>query len=93
MIISIIDYGAGNATNVKNALEKIGMANMDALISSRIPDWESADAVIFPGVGSFGAAMKNLGKNATALRAIIELGKTFLGICLGMQLLDRKSVV
>ncbi|MBU0590683.1 imidazole glycerol phosphate synthase subunit HisH [Candidatus Micrarchaeota archaeon] len=84
----IIDYGAGNATNVKSALLKIGVSSM---ISSDAATWTNADALIFPGVGSFGAAMKNLGNKSEILKDLITKGKPFLGICLGMQLLMDAS--
>lgn len=88
MRIRIIDYGAGNAVNVKNALEKIGA---EAQISADADEWKSADAIVFPGVGSFGAAVKNLGGRMQALAEILESGTPFLGICLGMQLLMDES--
>jgi glutamine amidotransferase len=89
MEIGIIDYGAGNAVNVKNALEKLGFS---AQISAESKNWEGADALIFPGVGSFGAAMGNLGERADSIREIIGgEGVPFLGICLGMQLLMEGS--
>ncbi len=89
MAIVIIDYGAGNAVNVQNALRKLGI---QPIISSSSAVWKKADALIFPGVGSFGAAMKNLGKNASELQQLIaETRLPFIGICLGMQLLLEES--
>jgi glutamine amidotransferase len=89
MEIGIIDYGAGNAVNVKNALSRIGV---EAEISASAEAWGKMDALIFPGVGSFGAAMENLGGGADAIREIIGgKGTPFLGICLGMQLLLGSS--
>lgn len=84
MEIAIVDYGAGNAVNVKNALEKLGAGGT---ISASPADWGKADGIIFPGVGSFGAAMENLGEKGEALAGAVESGTPFLGVCLGMQLI------
>lgn len=88
MKLSIIDYGAGNVANVRYALERIGTP---CQVSADPIDWTRSDALIFPGVGAFGAAMKQLGERAQALRDCIRQGKPFLGICLGMQLLMDSS--
>lgn len=88
MVITIIDYGAGNIANVKNAFENIGV---NANVSKSERDWKIADALILPGVGAFGAAINKLGRKASIIRMLIEQGRPFLGICLGMQLLLEKS--
>ncbi|MDO8553668.1 MAG: imidazole glycerol phosphate synthase subunit HisH [Candidatus Micrarchaeota archaeon] len=88
MKIVIIDYGAGNTANVKNAFEKLGAA---VTISSSEAVWKNADALVLPGVGVFGAAMKRLNGKCDAIVKLISDGKPFLGICLGMQLLLEKS--
>ena len=51
------------------------------------------DKVVFPGVGSFGDAMKELRRRSldTAITGAITEGKPFLGLCLGLQLLFEKS--
>lgn len=87
-MIAIIDYKAGNAVNVKNALQKIGA---ESTITDNPELWKQADGLIFPGVGSFRTAMKNLGLNVAVLKDLISRGKPFLGICLGMQLLLDSS--
>lgn len=85
MDIAIISYGAGNCTNVKNALGKIGV---NSRISESPDDWKKSDAMILPGVGSFGNAMNAIGRNALQLAELITVQRIpFLGICLGMQLL------
>ena len=50
------------------------------------------DTIIFPGNGSFNEAMKILNKNyVDKITNHISRGKIFLGICLGMQILFKKS--
>ncbi|PJC80135.1 imidazole glycerol phosphate synthase subunit HisH [Candidatus Roizmanbacteria bacterium CG_4_8_14_3_um_filter_36_12] len=89
-MIVIIDYGLGNLASVKNALDKLGV---DSVISNSIKQIEAGSALILPGVGSANQGMKNL-KRVKLDKAIVDqlnLDKSFLGICLGMQLLFSKS--
>ena len=53
----------------------------------------SAEKLIFPGVGSFGAAMENLHNRnfANALKEYIRADRPFLGICLGLHTLFDAS--
>jgi glutamine amidotransferase len=89
-MIAIIDYGMGNLKNVEKALNKLGK---EAKVTDKKEDVENAEMMILPGVGAFKAAMENL-KKLNLISAIIKniaLGKSFLGICLGMQLLFDMS--
>ena len=88
MKVTIINYGAGNVANVQNAFDKIGI---DTSISTSENEWKAVDALVLPGVGAFGAAMNKLEQKASTIRMLIEQGKPFLGICLGMQLLLENS--
>ena len=56
-MIAIIDYGAGNLQSVKKALDYLGEPN---LITAKSSEIEAADALVLPGVGSFGDAMQSL---------------------------------
>lgn len=88
--IAIVDYGMGNLFSVKRACEHFGM---HAAITSSFKDIESADAVILPGVGAFGDAMKNLEElNLVGLlQDTAAQNKPLVGICLGVQLLMEES--
>jgi glutamine amidotransferase len=89
-MIAIIDYDAGNIRSVEKALSYLG----EKTVVSRDPDiLKSVDKVILPGVGSFGQAMENLHRYelVPVIRDMIENGKPFLGICLGLQLLFESS--
>ena len=83
MTIAIVDYGAGNLTSVKKALDSLGQ---DAVITSDAEVVSRADKLIVPGVGHFAATSA---LNATGLREAIQRGiqreTPLLGICLGMQ--------
>lgn len=90
-MIVIIDYGMGNLGSIQNMLKKIGAK---AIISSKIADIEKADKLILPGVGAFDNGMTNLDKLGliSILNEIIFNKKIpLLGICLGMQLLTKRS--
>lgn len=89
-MIAILDYGLGNLTSVKNALDMIGVENT---ITSNASTIKKADALILPGVGAAQEGMKNLQTRnlIPLLKEEIKKGKPFLGICLGMQLLFTKS--
>lgn len=89
--VLIIDYKVGNHLSVANALKRLGYSFR---ISNKKEDIKEANALILPGVGAFGEAMKNL----QALDIIDDLSKEvldqkkpILGICLGMQLLAENS--
>ena len=85
-VISLIDFGAGNLHSVNKALKFVG-ANIEITNDETVI--EKSDAVIFPGVGAFGSVMKSVRENN--LESIIKKsalsGKSFLGICVGMQVL------
>jgi len=54
---------------------------------------EKAGAVVLPGVGNFGDGMRRLDEMELAepVKKLVENGKPFMGICLGMQLLMETS--
>jgi glutamine amidotransferase len=88
--VAIVDYGLGNLYSVKQACAFVGL---DAAITSNKNEIASAQAVILPGVGAFSDAMTALHRLdlVTFLKQMVETGKPFLGICLGMQLLMTES--
>ncbi|WP_394793914.1 imidazole glycerol phosphate synthase subunit HisH [Armatimonas sp.] len=89
-MIALMDYGVGNLRSVEKAFESLGHA---IIVTSDPGEIASANKVILPGVGAFGAAEKTLrerGLEQVALDAA-HSGKPFLGICVGMQLLFDAS--
>jgi glutamine amidotransferase len=88
-MIGIVDYKMGNIQSIRNALEKIGL---ESFVSDNPDKLVSAEALMLPGVGAAGDAMRNL-KQKTLDSFIINIAKEkpVLGICLGMQILFDKS--
>ena len=89
-MIVVIDYGMGNLHSVRKALEVVGGR---VKVSSKPEDIRKAEKIVFPGVGSFGEAMKELNRRKLVkpIKDAINGGKPFLGLCLGLQLLFEKS--
>lgn len=84
--ISLIDFGAGNLHSVYKAFKFIG-ANIEITKDESVI--EKSDAVVFPGVGAFGSVMKSVRENnlENIIKKTAKSDKSFLGICVGMQVL------
>lgn len=91
MTVVIVNSGAGNLASVAAALRHVGAPSVS--ITSDPAEVKAADAVILPGVGAFGAAMRHLHAAGLVapLREVADAGRPMLGICLGMQLLAAVS--
>ncbi len=85
--VVIIDYGAGNVKSVKFALDRLGIVYELTRSANTI---ESADKIIFPGVGEASSSMKAL-QEYGLVDAIKNAQQPFLGICLGMQMMCEHS--
>jgi imidazole glycerol-phosphate synthase subunit HisH len=85
-MIAIVDYGAGNMYSIEKALQYVGA---HAVVTDDPAVVATARAVVLPGVGSGGTAMARMMERGLddAIRQATQQGKSFLGICLGMQLL------
>ena len=81
--VALFDYGAGNLHSLAKGLEA-GGARVTVTT-----DWSEAlgyEALVLPGVGSFGAAVRALEGHEAEVREALLDGLPCLGICLGMQL-------
>lgn len=90
-MLAVIDYGASNLRSVVHALNYLGVEDMRVV---RTPhELRSADKIILPGVGAFGAGMQQLHKQGlvSPITEAIHAGTPYLGICLGMQFLFEQS--
>lgn len=89
MKLVVIDYESGNLRSVSRALESQGVT---PLVTGDSAEFDDAEAVILPGVGSGPAAVDALNARGLVgpIREYIASGRPFLGVCLGLQLLmDR----
>lgn len=87
MNLVIIKYNAGNIQSVSFALERLGV---NFTITDDNELIQTADKVIFPGVGEAGTTMKYL-RERKLDDVIKSLKQPTLGICLGMQLMCKHS--
>ena len=89
MTLALIDYGAGNLHSVENALRAAGCA--DLAVTADPDAVATADRIVLPGVGAFGAcaaALRGIDGMVSALdRRVRQEAAPFLGICVGMQLM------
>lgn len=88
----IIDYGSGNLRSAeKSTIRAAKDLDMNVVVTRSPNEVLSADRIILPGVGAFADCMAGLnaleGMRAALEEAVIERGRPFLGICVGMQLL------
>jgi imidazole glycerol phosphate synthase glutamine amidotransferase subunit len=90
VIVTLIDYGAGNVTSVARALRRLGE---EVRVTNQAGEISAAACLILPGVGHCAALLGSL--DARALRQpvleALSRGTPFLGICLGLQALYRSS--
>ena len=88
--VAVVDYGAGNLRSVTKALERSGLR---AEVCADAVGLRNADATVLPGVGAFADAVASLHAKGLddAVREGIEMGRPYLGLCLGLQLLFDTS--
>lgn len=89
-MLAILDYGAGNLTSVRLAFERLGT---QAVVARTAAEAETADRLVFPGVGSAASGMEGIRKRGfdRLLQQAFSERRPILGICLGMQLLFDSS--
>ncbi|MBR5401808.1 MAG: imidazole glycerol phosphate synthase subunit HisH, partial [Salinivirgaceae bacterium] len=83
MKLAIVKYNAGNVQSVEFALNRLGI---NPIVTDDVQELQTADKVIFPGVGEASSAMDYLRQRGLD-KVIKNLRQPVLGICLGMQLM------
>ena len=86
-MIAIVKYNAGNIRSVQNALTRLGF---ESEVTDDAEKLQSAEKVIFPGVGEASTAMNYLRERGLD-KVILELKQPVMGICLGLQLMCNSS--
>jgi glutamine amidotransferase len=99
MTVAIVDYGSGNLRSAAKAFERAARESGTddrVLVTSSPAEVAAADRIVLPGVGAFADCRAGLygvpGMVDTLQREVIERGKPFLGICVGMQLMATRGV-
>jgi glutamine amidotransferase len=90
-VITVVDYGVGNIGALLNMFEHLGI---EARASGDSREIATADKLVLPGVGAFDRAMSALRRRGlvSALEeTVLNRRCPVLGVCLGMQLLARRS--
>lgn len=95
MRVAIIDYGSGNLKSVAKAFERASLECDQSMMIDVTNDAQSvlnADYIVLPGVGAYADCRHGLDRIENLQQALIEVvlekGRPFLGICVGMQLLS-----
>lgn len=91
MGIVIIDYGMGNLRSVQKKIESL---KVDVETTADLTKIANAQKLVLPGVGNFANGVKKLKESGIweVLINKVHIQKTpILGICLGMQLMAKRS--
>jgi glutamine amidotransferase len=88
--IAVLDYGMGNLRSVARAIERVGGR---ALVTDGGEAALAADGLVVPGVGHFGACMRNLRERGldAVVKDFAASGRPVFGVCVGMQVLFEGS--
>lgn len=98
MTTVIIDYESGNLHSAQKAFQRMA-DETDAgkvLVTSDPEVVRRADRIVLPGDGAFPACRKELfdhrGLFEATQEAVIDGGRPFMGICIGMQMLATRGM-
>ncbi|MGU3574046.1 imidazole glycerol phosphate synthase subunit HisH [Brucellaceae bacterium C25G] len=99
MRVAIIDYGSGNLRSVAKAFERAGSdvhSSIEIDVTSDAHRVASADYIVLPGVGAYADCKRGLAlvpdMIETLQKTVVEQGRPFLGICVGMQLMADRGL-
>ena len=83
-MVTIVDYGSGNLRSVQKSFERLGT---EAVITSDPDRVATAAALVLPGVGAFGDAMRAIHDRGLVepIQAHVRADRPFLGICMGLS--------
>ena len=94
MTVAIVDYGSGNLRSAAKAFERaVAESEMRArvVVTADADEVTRAERVVLPGVGAFADCLASIdglpGMRAALHEVVINAGRPFLGICVGMQLM------
>ena len=90
-MVTIIDYGIGNLRSIEKAFERV---NVEVLRTDDPDAMSSAERLVLPGVGAFGACIGELRDRdlVPVIHDAVETGTPLLGVCVGLQLLFEEGL-
>jgi imidazole glycerol-phosphate synthase subunit HisH len=95
----IIDYGSGNLHSAHKAFERAAADHgikTKIVVTSKAEEVAKADHIVLPGVGAFKDCRDGLnavaGMREVLQQQVIAMGRPFLGICVGMQLMATRGL-
>ena len=98
MKVIIVNYNSGNLASLYNSFFRVATdrkIKINLLISNNPKEIEKADRLVLPGVGDFSNCKNQLIKIKGMEQAVYDFvnikQRPFLGICIGMQLMAKKS--
>ncbi|GAC1331077.1 MAG: imidazole glycerol phosphate synthase subunit HisH [Beijerinckiaceae bacterium] len=99
MAVAIVDYGSGNLHSAQKALERAAResgSGAEIHLTREPDDIQAAERIVLPGVGAFADCRHGLdaidGMVEALNEAVIDKGRPFLGICVGMQLMATRGL-
>jgi len=99
MTVAIVDYGSGNLRSAAKAFERAAReagTHERVVVTANPNEVAEAQRIVLPGVGAFADCRAGLygvpGMVEVLQREVIDRGKPFLGICVGMQLMATRGV-
>jgi glutamine amidotransferase len=97
--VAIVDYGSGNLHSAQKALERAARESASGALIEVTADpgtVRCADRIVLPGVGAFADCRRGLdavpGMIEAMTEAVMDRGRPFLGICVGMQLMADRGL-
>jgi glutamine amidotransferase len=98
MKIAVIDYGSGNLASAARALAAAAARTgieAEVAITARPEQVAAADRIVLPGQGAFADCAAGVAAVAglrDAIDHVVDAGRPFLGICVGMQLMAERGL-
>lgn len=93
----LVDYDSGNLHSAEKAFQRMAAETGAGavLVTSRPEDVARADRIVLPGDGAFPSCRTALDRVAglyeAIAEAVVQRGRPFLGICIGMQMLATRG--